>query len=461
MTSSDTPDDPYAGLQPAGPKARGRKQSSARAPEGEHKPQDIDRFLAGRAQNDIGNAERLAKRYGEEIMYVPGIGWHGWTDTHWSRDLGKDMALELAMQTAKDIWKEIAALREAAKGQKARGDEQDRVDFLTVHAVGSGNIGKLKAMIEGAQPALRCEMAELDADPFIFYTPNQALCVHPSEKPIERDRAHRVTRISDINYDAAATCPNWDAFIAQTFPDESLLAFVQRAVGYSMTGDMSEESFFMCWGRGRNGKGTFLRTVAYVLGSYAATIPIELLLEGSIKSGNEASPQYASLLGVRFVTTTEPSQGAKFNEGELKTLTGRDTIRIRAMYEEPFDMVPQFKLWIACNDRPNVRSSSDAYWRRVKLIPFSSRANALRGCPASTCPPSGSTRPMKAGAKSRGKHLSSRAASAWRSPTRVTGARTATARFTTMWPSGHTARKWKTPAWRSWAGSRRGFENGR
>jgi putative DNA primase/helicase len=279
------------------------------------------------------------------------------------------MALNFAMQTAKDMWREVAALREAATGKKARGDEHDRVDYLTQHAVASGNIGKLKAMIEGAQAELRCEREQLDADPYLFYTPNQALRVHPAEKTVDRDREHLVTRLARTEY-AGAACDKWEAFIAQTFPDTDLRSFVQRAVGYSMTGDMSEESFFMCWGRGRNGKGTFLRTIAHVLGTYAATIPIELLLEGSIKSGNEASPQYASLLGVRFVTTTEPSQGAKFNEGELKTLTGRDTIRIRAMYEAPFDMVPQFKLWIACNDRPNVRSSSDAYWRRVKLIPF-------------------------------------------------------------------------------------------
>jgi putative DNA primase/helicase len=368
-TDIPPPDDPYEGMQQIG-KGRGRKQSSARAPEDDHTPADQDRFLAGRAQNDIGNAERLAARYGEDMMFVPGMGWFGWMGTHWSRELGDDMALEASKKTVKDIWREVASLREAMKAKTARGDEGDRIDYLTQHAVTSGNMGKMKAMIEACQPNLRCELDQLDADPFHLYTPSHALCIHPAEKVISRDRGHRVTKLTKAPFLDGAGCPKWEAFIEQTFPDDGLRGFVQRAAGYSATGDMSEESFFMCWGKGRNGKGTFLRILSYVLGLYAATIPIELLLEGSPKTGNEPSPQFAALAGVRFVMTTEPSMGARFNEGELKTLTGRDTIRIRGLYGTPFDLVPKFKMWIACNDRPTVRSASDAYWRRVKLIPF-------------------------------------------------------------------------------------------
>lgn len=377
---TDEIDDPYADYagEPGG--KRKKKSSLARAPAGETAPiTDLDHTLAGRATNDIGNAERLRHRFGSELMHVPGIGYHAWDDLCWSREKGDDIALTFAQKTAKEIWREIRALRERLETSKGKSDDKaaiaDRIDYLSAWAVTSGNIGRLKAMLETAQPELRIEMDVLDADPFLLYAPNAAITVaggeaRDAELIVERDRSHRVTKLTRADYVPLAQAHKWERFLHQTFPDEGLRAFVQRAVGYSLTGDMSEESFFMCWGKGRNGKGTFLRLVAWVLGSYAATIPVELLLEGAAKTGNEPSPQYAALTGVRFAMTTEPSPGARFNEGELKTLTGRDTIRIRGLYGTPFDLVPKFKLWIACNDRPTVRSASDAYWRRVKLIPF-------------------------------------------------------------------------------------------
>lgn len=359
-------DDPY-GEHVALPPLRGRKKKSpgARAPDTSRKTDDLDLELARLSTNDIGNAKRLVKRHGHDLFFVPGLNWFAWNGLRWSGDAGADMALQCAQTTAMSIWQEIKALR-----ADDAEDSEDRVDYLSQHAVQSGNMGRLRAMLDAAAPELRCEMELLDADPWLLYAPNDAVRIHPSEMIVERDRAQRVSKITRAEYLAGAVCPNWEKFVAEIFPDETIRGFAQRAAGYSMTGDMSEESFFMCWGKGRNGKGTFLRSIAHALGSYAATIPVELLLEGSQKSGNEPSPQYAALCGVRFAMTTEPSPGARFNEGELKTLTGRDTMRIRDMFGKPFDLIPKFKLWIACNDRPSVRSASDAYWRRVKLIPF-------------------------------------------------------------------------------------------
>ena len=374
-------DDPYGGGEPAGGRSARKKRSAlARVPAGDEAPiTELDRALAGRATNDIGNAERLQHRFGDALMHVPGLGWHGWDELRWSGEKGEDIAFASAQKTAKEIWREIRALRERLGAGKLKADERDaigdRIDYLSQWAVTSGNIGRLKAMLEASEGALRVEMDDLDADPWLLYAPNEAITFaggagRDAEMIVERDRAHRVTKLTRADYAPLAVAPKWERFLHQTFPDDGLREFVQRAAGYSITGDMSEESFFMCWGKGRNGKGTFLRLIAWVLGDYAKTIPVDLLLDGAQKTGNEPSPQYASLTGVRFAMTTEPSPGARFNEGELKTLTGRDTIRIRGLFEKPFDLVPKFKLWIACNDRPTVRSASDAYWRRVKLIPF-------------------------------------------------------------------------------------------
>jgi putative DNA primase/helicase len=352
----------------AKPKAKGRSAAAARlAYEDEGDVDEIDHFLAWRDMNDTGNAERFVKRVGEEFRHVRQRGWHGWDELIWNGDIGEEMALKAAQRVAQAIRQEVKALQ----SQKKTGRDSDRVTYLIQHAQQSGNVGRLNNMLIAAAPELALSLEDMDAVPFLLYCQNAALQLFPSQKVVPRERNHYVTKLARAHYRPGVECPKWEKFVGRIFPDDDVRRFVQRALGYSLTGDMSEEAFFLCWGMGRNGKGTLLRTVSYVLGSYAATIPIELLLKkNSPQSGNEAQPQFSQLPATRFVITSEPGPGVAFDEGLLQTITGRDKIRIRDMYGKPFDMLPQFKLWIAVNDRPGVRSSSNAYWRRVKSIPF-------------------------------------------------------------------------------------------
>jgi len=266
--------DPYGDdIEPVSGGGKGKKRSPhARIP-GEAPPSnDVDHFLAMRAHNDIGNAERLCQRYGDKLRSVQGLGWFGWDDMCWSRENGEDLALKCAIDTAKSIWAEIAALR------SAKSPDEDRIGYLIDHARTSGNIARLNGMLEAATPELRLPLAALDADPYLLYMPNAVLRLSPEIVEVARDRQHYATKLTAVAYDPSARSPKWLAFLEQIFPDGALREFVQRAAGYSATGDMSEESFFMCWGKGRNGKGTFLRSLAHALGTYAATLPVELLL---------------------------------------------------------------------------------------------------------------------------------------------------------------------------------------
>lgn len=345
------------------PVGKAKRDRSAKLSLASIEPTDLDRELAFRDMNDTGNAERFIARAGDDFRHVRQRGWHAWDRLIWNSELGEEMALLAAQGVAQSIKGEVKAL----KNQKY----DDRAGYLAEHANQSGNIGRLNAMLAAAAPELAIAMSEMDGRADLLYLPNAVLQLMPVIKPVAREREHYVTRIARAEYDPVADCPKWCAFIEKIFPDENLRSFVQRALGYTLTGDTSAEAFFLCWGMGRNGKGTMLRTVAFVLGNYAASIPIELLLKkSSPQSGNEAAPQFAQLPATRFVITSEPGPGVSFDEGLLQTLTGRDTIRIRDMYGKPFDFSPQFKLWIAANDRPGVKSSSNAYWRRVKAIPF-------------------------------------------------------------------------------------------
>lgn len=384
---TDFDDDPE--LEPVAASGRRGKKDRARPPlraVGDETERSLDYELAWRDMSDSGNGERLIARFPGLLMHVrekqrkDRPNWFAWDGVYWNGDFGEDLALGIAGKVKDAIKAEARALE---KG----GGPDLRVDQLFRFAQVSGNIGKLHSMLEAAAPALRKSLSEIDARPDLLYTADAVISLPryeirdrepgddgeelPAAAEVAREAAHYTTKLCEARYDPAARAPLFEKFLGEIFPDPELRRFVQRAAGYSATGDVSEEAFFLCWGRGRNGKGTFLRTIQKAIGSYAATIPVELLLrQANVKTGNEASPQFAVLTGVRLALTTEPPPGAMFDEGVLRTLTGRDRFPIRDNYGQPFYLDPQFKIWIACNDKPSVRSASEAFWRRVRLIPF-------------------------------------------------------------------------------------------
>ncbi len=149
--------------------------------------------------------------------------------------------------------------------------------------------------------------------------------------------------------------------------DRPLVRFVQRAVGYSLTGETDEQVLFLLHGTGANGKSTFLNIIAKLLGGdYACTTPAEMLLD---KKFEGASNDVARLRKARFVTALEV-EGRPLNEAKIKRLTGQDKVTARFMYGEFFEFVPEFKLWLAANRKPIIDGSGEAMWRRIRLIPF-------------------------------------------------------------------------------------------
>jgi putative DNA primase/helicase len=293
MTPADEDED---GRLVAYGKRRG-VDKSAKFPDFQGEVADLDRTLAFADMNDTGNALRFEKREGPNFRFIRQRGWHGWDDSIWQGELGVEMALKATQRVAQAIWGEVKSL----------GKDHERRNFLIEHALRSGNLHQCRNMLAAALPNLSLSLDDCDAHPELVYLPNAVLRLFPSQGIVPREREHYVTKLGRARYDVQAGCPKWLKFFTQIFPDPLLQHFVQRAVGYSITGDMSEESFFLCLGMGRNGKGTFLRTIAHVLGSYAAVIPIELLLKKrGTKSGNEADPHLSQLPGCRFVITSEP-----------------------------------------------------------------------------------------------------------------------------------------------------------
>jgi putative DNA primase/helicase len=164
------------------------------------------------------------------------------------------------------------------------------------------------------------------------------------------------------------SCQKWQAFLARiTGGDVGLQRFLQRMCGYALTGSIREHALFFLYGTGANGKSVFLNTLSGILGDYAKTAPIEAF----IASKNEHHPtDIAGLQGARLVTSVETEDGRRWAEAKIKALTGGDRVSARFMRQDFFEYVPQFKLLIAGNHRPGLRTVDEAIKRRFHLVPF-------------------------------------------------------------------------------------------
>jgi putative DNA primase/helicase len=177
-----------------------------------------------------------------------------------------------------------------------------------------------------------------------------------------------VTRKLGTNFTEGSMCPEWTKFLQQSFDaDWELITFIQRAVGYSLTGSVSEQCLFILIGTGANGKSTFLRVLQHLLGDYAGTIPMQGLMEQ--RYGSQTN-DLAHLFGKRLVVASEGERGQRLAESKIKMMTGGDRIACRPLYKNLFEYVPEFKLWLATNDLPTISGMDEAIWRRIRVIEF-------------------------------------------------------------------------------------------
>jgi len=309
-------------------------------------------------KSDQGNAMRLVHRHGQDLLYChPWKKWLVWDGRRWQRDNTAEV-VRRAKETVRSIYAEAEEV----------ADENER-KALRKHAIRSENEPHIRRMIKLAdsEPGIPVLPNELDADRWLLTCLNGTLDLRTGELG-EHQREDRITKLAPVEYDPKAPAPTWDAFLQRIMDgNEDLIAFLQRAVGYSLTGDVSERVLFLLYGRGANGKTTFLETVRALLGDYAQRTPMETLLA---KRGGSIPNDVARLRGARFVSASESEEGKRLNEPLIKELTGGDTISARFLYGEYFEFKPQCKMWLATNHKPVVRGTDKAIWDRIQLIPF-------------------------------------------------------------------------------------------
>jgi putative DNA primase/helicase len=222
-------------------------------------------------------------------------------------------------------------------------------------------------MLSQAEPYLAVEADDLDKDPWLLNCPNGTVDLRTGDlRP--HDQADLITKLCGTDYDPHAKCERWEKFMMEIFDnDEKMVAFVQRAIGYSLTGMTNEQVVFIMHGSGSNGKSVLLETIAAVLEDYVKRSPADTWVS---KPTNGPSNDVAALAGSRLVSVVETEHGKQLAEALVKQATGGDAMTARFLHKEFFSFIPKFKLWFATNHKPNIRGSEFAIWRRIMLIPF-------------------------------------------------------------------------------------------
>lgn len=322
---------------------------------------------------DLGNAERLVAYANGSIHYSHQRDkWLIWDGRRWSMNDDGEI-FRLATNTIRQMYKDAAQLASAA-GESDDSDTRTGLASASESLVEWGRKTESRSRIDAMIYLTRSRLgvpilfADLDQDPWLFNCANGTLDLRDGTLR-EHRQSDLITRLSPASYDPDATYGLLDDFLERILPDLAVRGFVQRSLGYSLTGNINEEKLFFAYGPTGTGKSTLLRAVAATLGDYAATADFGTFLQQD--RGGKATNDIARLAGKRFVTSIEVDDGQKMAEALVLQITGGDLVPARFLYGETFEFIPTFKLWLAANSRPRVRDDNDANWRRITQIPFS------------------------------------------------------------------------------------------
>jgi putative DNA primase/helicase len=325
---------------------------------------------------DVGNARLFVDWYGPIVKYVvEQKQWLLWSDDPDSK--GRWVPDRLLTATGLGMQFTERLIKKAFEMGLGDGITDSNKKKMYAHALRSQQQPRLEAMLKLARSQVAVNTEDLNKDPYLLNCLNGTIDLREG-KLRAFDKADLITKQVPIEFDPEAVYEEWNTFLQTAMcKRQSLVDFLQRAAGYSLTGITKEECFFYQHGpSGSNGKGTFTGGIEMITGPYGLTADFSTFQQSSFSKGGSApTPDIARLAGARFVHAAEPDEGAqgaqlKLNTGLLKNLTGRDKITARMLHGQPFEFVPQFKIWLQSNGTLVIADEDEATWRRVHRIPF-------------------------------------------------------------------------------------------
>jgi putative DNA primase/helicase len=330
--------------------------------------------------------------------------WLVWDGTRWVVDEGnrvEALAKDGIVQIYKDAQHRIRRVEKLIEDhgtgngdvQKQREKEIAIATATLKWALKSESADKLAGMLKHAhsERGIAITPEQLDGNPWILNCRNGTVDLQTGQLYKHR-HLDLCTKRVDLDYDPDATCPWWDrvlyrimggpkdddeglesAFTERHERAQRLIKYLQRSVGYSLTGVIREQVLQFMFGSGDNGKSTFSEVLAAMMGDYFQKAPQELLMRKAHHQTGGPSPELARLCGVRLVIAQEVDEKHRLNEAQVKDLTGDDKLTARGLYEDYFEFRPTHKIWMYGNHKPVIVGTDDAIWKRPKLIPFTEK----------------------------------------------------------------------------------------
>lgn len=313
-----------------------------------------------RSYDDTGNADRFIDRYGNLYKYsYIANKFYIYDGMKWKVD------------DKGSIRKLIDEMIESIKNEKVLHsedvtEEEAREVFQKYYKKTRGTQAKKNIMNElmHRRPATP---DEFDKDDMLLNVANGYIDL-TSRELYKHDINKMFSQITNTDYTEKMQPAVWLDFLNDIFAgDKAVIRYIQKALGYSLTGSTREQIMFILFGKGRNGKSIFVEVISEILGDYSNNMQAKSLM---VKKNDNINTDIARLSKARFVTSSEPNEGFRFDEGLIKQLTGGDKVTARFLYAEEFEYTPKFKIWVSTNHKPIIRGTDDGIWRRLVLIPF-------------------------------------------------------------------------------------------
>jgi putative DNA primase/helicase len=314
---------------------------------------------------DISNGRRFAAEYIDKFLFIRGTGkWLRWDGLRWaSCESGEEM------QAAKELADRL--LGEAVQAFTRKPDDGNN---KRRHALALGvhrSLQRVQTMLEAASTEFGMNVptpTDLNRHPMMLGVQNGVVDLR-SGRLIAAEPAQRISNQAGAPYLPGAKCPRWEKFLLAVFGSADVVSFVQRLVGYTLTGLVDEEILIFMFGTGANGKSVFSNVLTALLGDYAVAVGTELLSRN--KNSNEAARIKTKLQSSRLALANEVGQADTWDDQRIKEITSREHIPARLLYKEAYSFMPTHTLWVRGNHQPTILDASHGMWRRLILLPFS------------------------------------------------------------------------------------------
>ena len=316
-----------------------------------------------RSWDDMGMAQRFLDRFPDKFLYsFTDKKWYVFNGSYWEQD-NQGLIEKAADEVINSLKTEPITISDDMDEKETKKSWQRFIKNERKHAGKENLIKELKHLV----PVLH---SQWDQKKMVLNTPSGYVDLTNGVLH-DHDVKMMFTQETGVDFTEKVDCPQWIEFLDQTFNhDQEIIHFVQKAMGYSMTGSNSEQVMFIPYGNGRNGKSVFLNVFKYVAGSYAKTMNAETIMQKRNNSSQGPSSDIARLEGARLVISSEANEGDRLDESLVKQMTGGDTLVARYSYGSDFEFNPVFKLWMATNHMPNIHGTDEGIWRRLVIIPF-------------------------------------------------------------------------------------------